>query len=317
MKKVLVILLTLIFMLTMSMSALAGGSDKANGNGNGNSSNNEKAAVKTNYQKEFKAELTQQKKSITKEKSSLEQEKEQLEAKYQELLAAGDTAGAEAILTDINNLDEEITALKSQIKQVIRERFMVAKTLYSEEELAQFENAAALIEQMYADADTLAVGSIIIKNNIIKFDAPPYLKGGTTLIPVRAITEGLGAAVSWDEASRSVIITKDDTTVVIPLGSTTVLVNDTPVDLTASAESTCSRVYVPLRFLAETFGLQVDWDEEEECIEIEDENADEEDADELNGEEDADDPDDQTDDEADDEEADSADEGDGSTTETE
>jgi len=67
------------------------------------------------------------------------------------------------------------------------------KSNYSEEELAQFENAAGLIEKMYADAEILGLGSVIIKNNIIKLDGPAYIKGGRTIIPVRAITEGLGA----------------------------------------------------------------------------------------------------------------------------
>ncbi len=293
MKKVLMFSLAFILVIAMSVAALAASDNgKGSGNGSGNGNGNRNSSIntnsgdqseKTNLQKQFKTELTAQKKVLNKEKSALEAQKEQLEATYQELLAQGDQAGADVILEQINGINEDITTLQAQIKQIINERYMVVKTLYSEEELAQFESAADLIEQMYADATALGAGCVIIRDNIIKFDAPPYVKGQSTLIPVRAITEGLGAAVSWNETTQSVSISKDDTTVVITLGSNTVTVNGTPVELGTSADSTCGRVYVPLRFLAETFGLQVDWDDETGTVDIAEPDA-EGDGDEIDGE---------------------------------
>lgn len=37
-------------------------------------------------------------------------------------------------------------------------------------------------------------------------DVPPFLYGGSTLVPVRFVSEGLGAAVRWDEATRTIDI---------------------------------------------------------------------------------------------------------------
>jgi len=146
---------------------------------------------------------------------------------------------------------------------------MVIKTMYSEDELQQFDSAAALIEQMYADAEALEAGSVIVKNNLIKFEAPPYIKGGKTLVPMRAIAEELGAEVSYDPDTQSVTITKDGMVVVLTINSSTATVDGAPVEIGASADITCGRTYVPLRFLAETFGLDVNWDEENEVIDIE------------------------------------------------
>jgi hypothetical protein len=193
-----------------------------------------------------------------------------LEAEYQELLASGDTEGAAALLEKINAFDTQMAQLKTQMKKMINERHMIVKTLYSEEELGKFDSAAQLIEKMYADAAALGAGSVIVKNNLIKFEAPPYIKGGKTLIPVRAIAEELGAIVSWDGETQSVTITKDNKEVVMTINSTTVLVDGVPVDMSTKAEITCGRTYIPIRFLAETFGLKVNWDGENEIIDIED-----------------------------------------------
>ncbi|HHX51428.1 MAG TPA: copper amine oxidase N-terminal domain-containing protein [Clostridia bacterium] len=130
----------------------------------------------------------------------------------------------------------------------------------------------------------------------IKFDVPPVIKEGRTLIPVRAVSEGMGAEVSWDESTKTVTISKEDTIIEIILGSQEMLVNGEKVLLDVPAESIENRTLVPLRFIAEALGLKVDYDDETGDIDL-----DEEEDDEL---EDADDPDEveDEDDDADDEE---------------
>lgn len=245
--------------------------------GNGNSSINEKEkAIKTekveNVQSElktFKFELNEQKKLISENAGTLDSQKLALEAQYQELLTAGNTAEAESLLQSIDELDMQMKDLQAQLKQINNERYMLTKSNYTEEELSQFENAAGLIEKLYADAEILGLGSVIIKDNIIKLDGPAYIKGGRTIIPVRAITEGLGATVVWNPETKSVTISKDGIEINLTMGSSTVLVNGVEQQIDAKAEITNSRTYVPLRFIAETFGLITNWDGENNVIDIE------------------------------------------------
>lgn len=68
-------------------------------------------------------------------------------------------------------------------------------------------------------AETRKGPGVKVKGKDIKFDIPPVIKDGRTLIPVRAIMNGLGAEVKWDEAAKTVTVTKGDVTVVITLGS--------------------------------------------------------------------------------------------------
>ena len=101
------------------------------------------------------------------------------------------------------------------------------------------------------------------------------------LIPVRAVTNALGAVVSWDETTRTATITKTVTdpatgtqstiTIKIELDSNIVLVNGQEVQIDAPAELNNESTYVPLRFIAETFKQKVEWDEETGSVIIEDE----------------------------------------------
>ncbi len=273
MKKVFAFLLVLALVLATGTTAFAGG-DNA-GKANGKDKVKVEKVERVDMQKVFKAELNAQKKEVAKAKGALEEQKELLTAEYDALIAAGDTAGAEALLTEIGALDTQISALQVQMKQIINERYMIIKTEYSDEELALFESAAAVIEQMYADASVLGAGTIVVKDNIIKLEAPAYIKGGRTIIPVRAITEELGATVAYDPATQTVSVSKDGVDILFTINSTAVLVNGVPQELDASAEITNGRTYVPLRFIAETFGLAVEFDEESGAIDIDEEAMDE------------------------------------------
>ncbi|WP_406676283.1 copper amine oxidase N-terminal domain-containing protein [Moorella sp. ACPs] len=112
-------------------------------------------------------------------------------------------------------------------------------------------------------------GRIRVKKKEIKFDVAPVIKDGRTLIPVRAVTEGLGATVNWDEATNAVTITKNGITVVLIPGSAEVTVNGTKINLDVPALLISNRTFVPLRFLGEVFKDKVNYDENSGDIEIE------------------------------------------------
>ena len=234
---------------------------------------NEKSQ-KTKTQKEFKADLNTQKKELQQQKSSLNQQRETLQTQYEALLASGDTQGAASLLESIQDLDQQIQAIQAQIKKMINERFMVAKSLYTAEDLAQFSSVSDLIDKMYADAQVLQAGSVTVNNQIIKFDTPAYIKNGTILVPLRAIAEQIGGDVIWNSETQTVTITKNDTVIEITPGSMTALVNGVPVEMNLPATVTCGRTYIPLRILAEALDLDTESDSENGTVDIEDSAAD-------------------------------------------
>lgn len=155
-------------------------------------------------------------------------------------------------------------------KEYIAQKKQQIRAEYTEEEIELIRDASEIIEEEDPEAKVLGYDSVISNKAKFKFDTPPVIKGGRTLVPVRAITEGFGAALSYDQESQTVTITKGETTIELTLGSTTAIVNGKEVIMDTKAGITNSRTYVPLRFIMETLKLNVEWDEETETIEIND-----------------------------------------------
>ncbi|MDI6601869.1 MAG: copper amine oxidase N-terminal domain-containing protein [Thermoanaerobacteraceae bacterium] len=112
-----------------------------------------------------------------------------------------------------------------------------------------------------------------VKGKELQFDVPPVIKDGKTLIPVRAIMEALGATVKWDQSTNTVTIIKGNTTIQFVLGESKVLVNGNEVNLDVPAMEISNRTFVPLRFIAETLGEKVNYDNNTGDVNIEDNNT--------------------------------------------
>jgi hypothetical protein len=117
-----------------------------------------------------------------------------------------------------------------------------------------------------AAANTASAPSVRVNGYIVKFpDAQPYVdENNRTMIPVRCVTEQLGATVDWnDKASTIVTITKDDISLVITIGDPNIQVTEngksTIVPMDTKAVLRDNRVYVPIRFVAEALGAYVDY----------------------------------------------------------
>ena len=69
--------------------------------------------------------------------------------------------------------------------------------------------------------------SVTVDGNKVVFpDAKPFIdENGRTLIPVRFVTEDLGATVEWNAQDREVYITKDGVYIMIRIGQEMILVN--------------------------------------------------------------------------------------------
>jgi hypothetical protein len=111
---------------------------------------------------------------------------------------------------------------------------------------------------------TFYIGSTIMNVNgaNIIMDVAPYIKAGRTYVPVRYLGEALGATTAWDEATKTVTITKDDKTVVLVIGSTIAKVNGADVQMDVAPEITgVGRTMLPARWVAEGLGYAVGWNE--------------------------------------------------------
>jgi hypothetical protein len=102
--------------------------------------------------------------------------------------------------------------------------------------------------------------NILLDGRPASFDVAPAISYGMVLVPIRAVSEMLGAQVSWDGGSRIVLVSGGGESVSIQVDKKLVLVNGSPEQMDVGADIVDGRVMVPLRFLAELYGLQVSWD---------------------------------------------------------
>ena len=84
---------------------------------------------------------------------------------------------------------------------------------------------------------------------------------GRTLIPMRALFERFGAGVVWNGEERTVYEIGSDKLIKLPIGSQTVYVDGEVKELDVPAMIINDRTMVPVRFIAETFGANVKYDE--------------------------------------------------------
>ena len=98
-------------------------------------------------------------------------------------------------------------------------------------------------------------------NKYIYSDVEPFTINGRTLVPLRAIFEALDANVTWDELTATATGEKNGTVIKITENSTIAYVNDKEVILDSPAIIKNGRFLVPVRFVAESFGIKVNWDD--------------------------------------------------------
>lgn len=111
--------------------------------------------------------------------------------------------------------------------------------------------------------------STLMINGVAKTVETPYVVGtGTTLVPVRVITEAFGAKVDWDNDTRTAILEYEGIKILLQIGNITAEVNGKAQTLLAAPELTNGSTMVPLRFISETFNATVDYEPETEAITV-------------------------------------------------
>ncbi|MFC5701784.1 stalk domain-containing protein [Cohnella faecalis] len=101
---------------------------------------------------------------------------------------------------------------------------------------------------------------VVLDGAKLQFDSPPVIKGGFTLVPIRKIVEAIGADVKWDPVGKTVLISKQGSTVQLKVGDKKAFVNGKAVTLDYEATVVNERTLIPLRFVSESFDVLVDWE---------------------------------------------------------
>ena len=103
----------------------------------------------------------------------------------------------------------------------------------------------------------LFINGVEIKN----LPANPIIIDNCVLVPVREILEKFNAELDWRGDSKELLISKDDISVLLTVNETVVKVNGEEKILLAPAIIMDEKLMVPVRFIGETFGFEIKWED--------------------------------------------------------
>ncbi|MDD3654784.1 MAG: copper amine oxidase N-terminal domain-containing protein [Desulfotomaculaceae bacterium] len=106
-----------------------------------------------------------------------------------------------------------------------------------------------------------------VNGHSIDFDVPPVIINGRTLVPVRKIADALGCTTNWDP-SGYVTVENNNTYIYFEINNKVAYVDGEEYLLDVPPMIIGDRSLVPLRFISEALGLNVDWDDNSRLITI-------------------------------------------------
>ena len=101
--------------------------------------------------------------------------------------------------------------------------------------------------------------SINLNGQPLATSAAPLQINGTTLLPLRDVFEALGAQVNWNPATQTISALAGRTQIQLGINNPTALVDGREIPLSQPAILSNGSAFVPLRFVAEATGAQVEW----------------------------------------------------------
>lgn len=127
-------------------------------------------------------------------------------------------------------------------------------------------------EQVQPTKVVIPIGSqvIYIGDETYKLDVPPYITNDVTKLPLRAISDIFKADIYWNGAEKSIDIEVREDKIKMAVGNKKMYVNGYAVPLSVAPEISDGRAFVPLRDMAQIFGIDdIKWDGESKTVSFE------------------------------------------------
>ena len=168
-------------------------------------------------------------------------------------------------LPKVNKKDESVSTAKETLKptsSVTPTQEPTATVKPSETTSPIVETSAPTAKPKKLTVETGNAVKVKVDSTDVVFpDAQPFVdENGRTQVPIRAVSEMLDCKVDWDDTSKTATITKENGDVVkVTLGSDVLTVNNKSSQMDTTAIIKDDRTFIPVRFVAEALGLEVEW----------------------------------------------------------
>lgn len=107
-----------------------------------------------------------------------------------------------------------------------------------------------------------------IQKEIDNMGTSPVIVNDRTLLPIRAVIEEIGGTVDWNGAAQEVTLTYGQDEIRLTIDSTTAYLNNAAQMLDTAPTIINDRTMLPIRFIAESFDFDVDWNGETQTVTI-------------------------------------------------
>lgn len=111
---------------------------------------------------------------------------------------------------------------------------------------------------------------LVIGGESVTPDVPPMIHNSRTMVPVRVVSEELGAVVKWNDKTRTAEITRNNTLLILQLDNRVAKLNGKEVVMDAPPMIVQQRMLLPLRFVGEALGATVGWEESTRTVYVND-----------------------------------------------
>jgi hypothetical protein len=103
----------------------------------------------------------------------------------------------------------------------------------------------------------------------LTLEAPPYISKGTTMVPLRFISDAFKAKIEWFSIGKGrIILTVPTKSIQLDIGEKFAFINGEKLPLQAPPEIKTGRTFVPVRFIAEGLGARIEWKADTQQITI-------------------------------------------------
>ncbi|GAB6990234.1 N-acetylmuramoyl-L-alanine amidase family protein [Paenibacillus pini] len=117
---------------------------------------------------------------------------------------------------------------------------------------------------------------INVDGNLLQMPAHANVENvsGNIMIPFRVVGESLGFDVAWEQKTRTVTIQKDSKVIKLVVNQKTAYVDGNKISLAIAPILRTDTVIVPVRFVSESMGMSVGWDNHSKTVFINTQNGD-------------------------------------------
>ncbi|MDF2855358.1 MAG: secreted protein with C-terminal beta-propeller domain [Neobacillus sp.] len=123
-------------------------------------------------------------------------------------------------------------------------------------------NAAAYDSDLVSDVIAIKVGcsKALVNGTLQNIDSTnskvtPYITDDRTMVPLRFVSEALGADVNYNSDKRTVAIELGDAELELTIGDKTMFVNEKEVEMEVAAVISNSRTYIPIKYIADALDM--------------------------------------------------------------